>query len=404
MESGPGETNYRWGVLILAALTSTLAASAPQMCMPVLFSEIADDLNLSLVQIGLVWGLGPLAGIVTGLVGGAISDQLGARRTLYVACLLVGPAGALRGLANDLAGLAAASFLFGLMAQVVIMNLNKSCGFWFPQRQFGLANGVIAMGSALGFVVSSMISATLLSPWLGGWRHVLFFYGAIAMVMSVPWYLSRPAPGDAERSVGETSMRSLGRTMAHVGRVQNVWLLGLVLMGIGSCVDGMLGYLPLYLRGLGWPAVAADGALSTFHALSMVFVIPIALWSDRVASRKRVLMAAAVMIMMGVGLLSVVEGQAVWGAVGMAGFVRDGFMAVLVTMLIESEGVGARYAGTAGGLLMALSGLGRLIAPPLGNSLAHIAPSLPFAFWACLAAAGFLGLFLVKEEKVRVAV
>jgi MFS family permease len=404
VDNAPGETNYRWRVLILAALTSTLAMSLPQMCMPVLFSEIAEDLNLSLVQVGLVWGLGPLAGVATGLVGGAISDQLGARRTLYWACLLVGPAGALRGLANDLVTLAAASFLFGLLAQMVMMNLNKSCGFWFPQRQLGLANGVIAMGAALGFMVTSMISATLLSPWLGGWRHVLFFYGAIAMLMSVPWYWSRPAPSDTEASTGETGKTSLRQTMAHVLRIRNVWLLGLVLMGIGSCVEGTLGYLPLYLRGLGWPAVSADGAASTFHALSMVFVIPMALWSDKVASRKTVLMAGAVMIMIGVGLLSVVDGKAIWGAVGMAGFVRDGFMAVMVTMLIETEGVGARYAGTAGGLLMALSGLGRLVAPPLGNSLAEIAPDLPFLFWSCLAAAGLLMLFLVREKRGRVTV
>jgi MFS family permease len=378
-----------------------LASSAPVMCMPVLFSEIAGDLGLSLVQVGLVWGLGPLAGVVTGLVGGALSDHLGARRALYWACLLVGPAGALRGLANGLATLAAASFVFGLMAQVVMLNLNKACGFWFPQRQFGLANGAIAMGAALGFMVSSMISATILSPWLGGWRHVLFFYGAIAMVMSIPWYLSRPAPGDAGVSVGQKGLISIRQTIAHVAQVRNVWLLGLVLMGIGSCVDGTLGYLPLYLLGLGWPAVAADGALSTFNALSMIFVIPIALWSDKVASRKNVLMAAALMTIVGVGLLSVVSGKAVWGAVAVAGFVRDGFMAVLVTILIENEGVGARYAGAAGGLLMAVSGMGRLIAPPLGNSLARIAPSLPFAFWACLAVAGFLVLLLVRDRRVR---
>jgi hypothetical protein len=44
-----------------------------------------------------------------------------------------------------------------------------------------------------------------------------------------------------------------------------------------------------------------------------------------------------------------------------------------------------------------------LVAPPQGNSLADIAPGLPFVFWASLAAAGFLGLFLVKEKVVLAA-
>jgi hypothetical protein len=198
-------------------------------------------------------------------------------------------------------------------------------------------------------------------------------------------------------------MRSLWESLAHVARIRNVWVLGFVLLGIGGCVDGTLGYLPLYLRGLGWPESAADGAVSTFYATSMLFVIPVALWSDRLAARRRVLMAAALMTITGVGLLSLVEGAAVWGAVSIAGVVRDGFMAVLLTLLFETEGIRATHMGTAMGVVMIFGGLGRIVAPPLGNSLASFAPGLPFAFWASMATVGFLGLCLVREEKALVA-
>ncbi len=225
---------------------------------------------------------------------------------------------------------------------MIMMSLTKTCGDLFSRRQLGLANGVIAMGAALGFMVTSMISATLLSPWLGSWRNVLFFYGAIALVISIAWHLARSAPNDVEASGGEAGIMSLRKTMARVARIRNVWLLGFVLLGIGGCVEGTLGYLPLYLRGLGWPDAAADGALSTFHAASMICVLPIALWSDRLGTRKSVLMAAALMIITGVGLLSVVGGLLVWGAVTIAGLVRDGFMAVFMTTVIETEGVEPR--------------------------------------------------------------
>jgi MFS family permease len=398
MNSRHSETNYRWYILALAALTSTLTVAMPNMCLPVLFEEIAEDLGLSVVQIGLVWGISALPSILTGLVGGAIGDRFGARRTLSVVCLLVGPAGALRGLSNDLVTLAVTIFLFGLLTPMIVMNLTKTCGVWFSQRQLGLANGVVAMGMALGFTVSSMISATLLSPWLGGWRNVLFFYGAVAMAFSIPWYLSRSAPSDVEVSAGETVPRTLRQTVSHVARIRNMWLLGLALLGIGGCVQGTLGYLPLYLRGIGWPEAGADGALAAFHAASMICVVPIASWSDRLRSRKTVLMAAALMTIIGAGLLSIVDGMMVWIAVSTAGLVRDGFMAVITTAVLETEGIGATYAGTAMGLMLAFSGIGRLAAPPLGNSLAHIALGLPFTFWAALAAAGFLVLYLVKES------
>ncbi len=403
MSSRHSETDYRWYVLALAALTNTLTVAIPVMCLPVLFDEISGELGLSLVQVGLVWGIGALPGIFTSLVAGAIGDRFGAKRILSVGCLLVGLAGALRGLSNDFVTLVATVSLFGLLSPMILMNVTKTCGVWFSQRQLGLASGVVSMGMALGFMTSSMISATLLSPWLGGWRNVLLFYGVIAMAISIPWYLSRPSPNDVEVSVGETSPRSLRQSMSHVVRIRNVWLLGLALLGISGCIQSTLGYLPLYLRGLGWPEAVADGALAAFHAISMVFVVPIALWSDRLDSRKGVLMAAALMIIAGVGLLSIVDGTIVWVAVSMAGLVRDGFMAVFMTMVIETEGVGATYAGTATGLVMVFSGLGNLIAPPLGNSLANIAPGLPFTFWAALAAAGFLVLYLLKERGVEKA-
>ena len=396
MNDRHSEANYRWYILILAALTNTLAVAMPTMCLPVLFKEISGELGLSLVQIGLIWGIGALPGIFTSLAGGAIGDRFGPKRILSVGCMLVGLAGALRGLANDFVTLAATVFLLGLLSPVVTMNVFKICGNWFSRRQLGLANGVLSMGMALGFLVGSMISATLLSPWLGGWRNVLFLYGVIALALSLPWYMTRSVPGEVGSSAGETS-KSLRKTVWHVARIKKVWLLGLIILGISGCIQGALGYLPLYLRGLGWPAVSADGASATFHTTSLIFVIPIALWSDRLGSRKKVLMATVLFIITGIGLLSIVDGIMVWVAVGLAGLVRDGFMGVFTTMLIETEGVGATYAGTAMGLVAAFSGLGSLVAPPLGNSLARVAPSLPFIFWAALAVMSFFGLYMTKE-------
>ncbi|RPJ36479.1 MAG: MFS transporter, partial [Chloroflexi bacterium] len=182
-------------------------------------------------------------------------------------------------------------------------------------------------------------------------------------------------------------------------RIRNVWLYGLAIFGIGGCIQGALGYLPLYLRGMGWQPVSADGALSAFHMVSMLFCIPITLWSDRLGTRKKVLVGAALMVAAGVGLLSVVQGPAVWIAVSMAGLVRDGFMAVFMTAILETEGVGAKFAGTATGIVMVFSGVGNLLAPPLGNSLAAIAPGLPFVFWAALTCLGLVGLLLTQEKR-----
>jgi cyanate permease len=243
-------------------------------------------------------------------------------------------------------------------------------------------------------MLGSMISATVMSPWLGGWRQVLLFYGVLSMLLSIPWYFARPAPRQA---ITTTETPPLRQTIAYVARIKKIWLMGWAILGIGGAIQGALGYLPLYLEDSGWSEGRASAAAASFHLMSMIFVIPIALWSDRLGSRKKVALRCALMVVAGFGLLSFVKGIAVWPAVGLAGMVRDGFMAVFLTMILETEGIGPKFAGTASGLVMVFSGIGSLIAPPLGNSLESLSPSLPFLFWSALSLAGVAGLYAAQE-------
>jgi len=379
-------SNYRWYILVLAALTFTFTVAMPTMCMPVLFEEISKDLKLNLVQIGAVWGMVPLAGMFVVLIGGLLGDRFGTKRVLSAGCLLAGLAGALRGLSGNFISLAATLFLFGLLSAMIPPVVHKTCGVWFSGRHLGLANGIVSMGMAVGFTVGAMISATVLSPLLGGWRNVMFLYGAISVVISVLWLLTRSEPNQIEPSTDSASTVPLRQALSRVVRIRDMWLLGFILVGQSGCVQGMLGYLPLHLREIGWTGASADGALAAFHATSMVGVIPMVLLSDRLGSRKAALFAATLMTAVGVGLLSVADGATVWASVIIAGIVRDGFMAVLMTTIIEIDGVGAAYAGTAMGLVLTLARLIAFLSPPIGNSLADINLGLPFVFWAALAA------------------
>ena len=86
--------SYKWLVLTISTFTFTFAVAIPQMSLPVLFDEISAELGLSLVQVGWIWGAGSVLAILVGLIGGPVGDRFGPRRTLAVACLLMGIAGA----------------------------------------------------------------------------------------------------------------------------------------------------------------------------------------------------------------------------------------------------------------------------------------------------------------------
>jgi len=397
MAREPAPSPYRWLILTLATLTNAVVVAAPSMALSVLFDEIQTDLNLTLVEVGFIWSIAALPGILVSLLGGALGDRFGPKRLLILISVLGGGLGALRGFAFDFLSLVVMNSLLGAVAMLVPLSGFKACGMWFPRKQLGLANGVLSMGMAGGFLIGSLISATWLSPWLGGWRNVLILYGVLGLILAVPWWFTRAAPSATSAvAVPVVPMRD---ALAAVGRLRNMWLLGFVLLGLSGCVQGLLGYLPLYLRNVGWAPATADGALALFHTVSLAFTLPIAFSSDRLGSRKRVLVVALTAMMLGVAAVSFVSGVGVWVAVVLAGIVRDGFMAIYMTAVVEVEGVGPRYAGTATGFVMVLASLGNLLAPPIGNSLAASGPGLPFVFWAALAATALVILLLTPEGR-----
>ena len=395
--------NYLWYALTLAASMFAFVVMMPEMCMPVLFNEISQELDLSLVQLGTIWGIVPLGSTVFLLASGAIGDRFGFKRTISVACLLSGIASASRGLSTGFVSLLVTSFLSGLMPALISISIAKATHIWFPRRQLGFVNSIIVTGGGLGTVVGSMISATFLSPLLGGWRHVLFFYGAIAIGLGIIWFFTikdtrhEPATG-AENTV------PLGRSILKLFRIRALWLLSISFALYMGAIQSIAGYLPQYLKELGWSGVSADGALSALNLAATVGGIPLALLSDRIGRRKTVMFAAMLLSVISAALLPVVVNAfvLVWIIVIVIGAFRSAYQALTTTMCLESEFAGADYTGIATGFLFTISRLAAFISPPLGTAFTEINLGMPFIFWAALFAIGVFTLTQTKETGWKV--
>lgn len=393
-------SNYRWYVLSLAALTFTFTFAMQQICMTVLFKEISEDLGLSLVEVGVVWGVPSLAALFIVFIGGLLADRYGAKRVMGIACLLAGLAGAMRGIAGDFASLALVTFFFGLSTWIIPSSVFKTTATWFSERKLVVANGVVAAGMGFGFTVGAMISATILSPLLGGWENVLFLYGAISIIIGLLWLLTVREPAQLGSAGSEGSV-PLRQAISRVFPIKTVWLLGLTLLGYLGCIQGMIGYLPLYLRESGWTAASADGTLAAFNAISTLGAIPLALLADRLGLRKVILFPVLLITIVGVALLPVVDNAMVWVLMIMVGIARDGFMAISFTMSIETKGIGVLYAGTAVGLVQTIFNVGPVISPSLGNSLAETNPGFPFFLWAAFGLLALVAFCFVRETGWR---
>jgi MFS family permease len=391
MPATPG-TRTRWWMMALMVLTGTFVAAMPMSCMPVLFKEIADDLGLSLVQVGSVWGIASLAGIFVSLLAGVLADRFGTRRIIVVFCLLTGLTGALRGVAGSFGVLLAIVFLNGAVRLIVPVAVTKNIGLWFRGGRLGMAMGLGAMGMGLGLMLGPLLSASVLSPWLGGWRPVMYFLGGLsALVGLVWWLLARDAPGQPSGPVaGGVPFR---RAIGELVRIRGVWVIGLALLFRVGSLMGMTGYVPLYLRDfLNWAPTPADSTLSAFYAISTVCVVPLAYLSDRLGSRRAVMLPALAVGFIALVLLPTADGAVVWVLMIASGMFMDSFMSLTTTLIAEVRGIRPEYFGTALGFVFTMGQIGAVAAPPLGNMLADISGGAPFYFWA---ASGLVSLIIL---------
>ncbi|MGD1119597.1 MAG: MFS transporter, partial [Dehalococcoidales bacterium] len=227
MKKKPGP-NYRWYILTLTMLTYGVIAGVERLCMPVLFKQISVDLHLSVTAVGTIWGMDPLAGIFIGLPAGLLADRFGVKRTITVVCILAGIFCALRGLSTNFFTMALTMFLFGFLAASAPSIVPKVTAVWFSGERLGLANGLLNVAWSLGSMVATLTSATILSPWLGGWRNVLFFFGAPAVVIGLLWLFTGKEPERSEVPGTAAVEIPFKQALSHVIRIKEVWIIGII--------------------------------------------------------------------------------------------------------------------------------------------------------------------------------
>ncbi len=387
----------KWPIWLLMVGTSCLASAAPRMALSVMLPEIGADLGITLFQIGLIWGANVLTSVFSSIVGGAISDRYGARRSLIVACACTGLFGLARGLAPSFGWLLIFSLLTGPFISLIPLNLHKAGAQIFPQEQLALSNGGVSLGMATGFMLGAISAATWLSPLLGGWRMVLIASGLLTMLFGLVWFLVPKRTG-VDRVSAHATQTGLREELGRVSRIRDVRLLCLAGFGYGGCALGLLGYVPLFLREAGWPGFQADLALSAFHFASMIATIPLSLLSDRLRRRQPFLLIGAFSLALSTLMVPLAPGQLVFVAMVTAGLMRDAFMSIMFTRLMESKGIGPAHAGNALGVALVGMQLGGAISPPIGNALAMFGRGRPFQLWAIM---GLLAAMLLWRLKDR---
>jgi predicted MFS family arabinose efflux permease len=189
------------------------------------------------------------------------------------------------------------------------------------------------------------------------------------------------------------------QAFTRVVRIKEVWIIGLISLTLWGANMGFMGYLPLYLRNIGWSPAAADGILTAFNGAFLAGSVPMVLLANRLRAHKGMLFFSMVVTASFLFLIPAVTGPGLWPLVIVASFLRSSAFAVSNVLLFNLKGVGSTYGGTGAGLQTDWD-VGSLCRLPWGIS-DSFGNYVPFFFWGGLAALSFPLFLFLRESKPK---
>ena len=246
--------------------------------MPVLFSSIGREIDLTLTQVGFIWGAFPLGFALFSLVGGLLGDRFGYRKVIGLGCLIIALTNAFRAISGDFVTLAISMLLCGISLGLVMPILPKVAGIFFPQKQLGMAIGVSNSGFSVGGIIATALSVTLFLPLVGSWRNVLFLYSVICVIVCITWFMAvKESKSSQPNTPTDSNVESVSfrQSLGVVLRVKDIWLLAIATFGLFGSYLAMMGYLPTYLENIGILKSTGDTIASTVFLTAPSFIYSI---------------------------------------------------------------------------------------------------------------------------------
>ncbi len=150
--------------------------------------QIAEDLNLSDSQFGLLTGLiFVFFYAIAGLYMGVLADKVHRPRLIALGLTLWSILTAYSGLAKNFTQIAIARLFIGVGESSLSPASLSLLSDLYPQKRRGMAAGIYYLGIPLGAGASFLV-AGLLGPSLG-WRNCFLLLGALGVVLTIPLLL-----------------------------------------------------------------------------------------------------------------------------------------------------------------------------------------------------------------------
>ncbi|RHR21343.1 MFS transporter [Clostridium sp. AF19-22AC] len=386
------KTRYRYVILILVCMCG-LSACYCQYQMAPMAQKIMDIYGISRQQYATVFSAPMVPAILCSLPAGMIVDKIGAKRIVLI-CLILAAAGLwLRIFAKGYVMLYLCMLCPGFAATFVNATNAKIFREWFPVRQTGLAVGIFLAVSALGMTIGTGTTAML--PSL---KIAFILAGILTSVTAVCWKVFMRERKDVLSM--EDGVK--GDTLSYLKTA--VMNRDIILGSIGiMCTFGnymvISTYLPTVLENKGMTSVSAGATASVVSIGYLAGCILVPVFADKVGRIRPVIF---VLSLIGAALSASIyilpAGAVLTAGLFMTGICIGGLLPLFMSFPVRISAIGAKRAGTAGGIISTFQLLGAVIIPSyIVSPIAGGNDFMLFILGACFSAAVCVLVFFMTK-------
>lgn len=429
-------TRKRYGVLIMIFI-SVVINYMDRSNISVAATAISEELELTAVQMGLIFSAFAWTYSVLQIPGGALVDRVRPQILYTFALTAWSIATLLQGFANSLLALIGFRMAIGVFEAPSYPANNKIVTNWFPVEERASAIAVYTSGQFIGL---AFLMPTLVAIQAGlGWRGLLIVSGVIGIIWAIIWYClyrdpdEHPGVNQAERDYileggGFDSTLSYRKEGSNEDKSQKgsfdwselkqafsyrkLWGIYIGQFCLGGMLIFFLTWFPTYLvkyRGLDF---IQSGFLASIPFLAAFFGVLLSGFTSDYLVRKGVSneISRKAPVILGMLLSTTIVGanytdNTFWVIVCLSiAFFGNGLASiawVFVSLIAPKNMV-----GLVGGSFNFIGGLSAVVVPAVIGVLANEGDFQPaLLFIACLAIIGlFSYVFLVgKVERIKIS-
>jgi len=233
-------TRLEWFVLILLVV-SVCINYVDRGNLSVTGLALSKELHLRPHQLGFLLSAFFWTYASFQLVAGWMIDRYNVIVVFAAGFAIWSTATALTGVVSGFVALFILRLLLGVSESVAYPSYSKIIAASFPERQRGMANGLIDVGCKLGPAAGMIIGGLILDRF--GWRAVFLSIGLLSLPWLIPWFLAAPKLHTV------TSMRAkyAGPGFFQILSKREAWGTLIGLFGANYAWYFMLTWLPSYL-------------------------------------------------------------------------------------------------------------------------------------------------------------